>query len=114
MAKKEKPKLILPEGFDPYQERSPLEDIYGHAFPLADKLSLSINESAEQMMKEDNDFKNMSDVIIVHSVALMLIICMMNREVLESNDLDMTFRKVKGIVQDYLKHILTTGKDPIN
>jgi hypothetical protein len=44
----------------------------------------------------------------------MLIICMMNREVLDTSDLDTTFRKVKGITQDYIKHLLTTGKDQVN
>lgn len=103
--------LILPDDFDPEKKISPLENIFDHAFPLADKLSMGINQSAEEMVKNDPDFANMSDVIIAHSVALMLIICMMNREVLEENTLDMTFKKVKGITQEYLKHIMTVGKE---
>jgi len=103
--------LILPDDFNADLKTSPLENIFDYAFPLADKLSLAINQSAEEMVKNDPDFANMSDVIIAHSVALMLIVCMMNREILEDNTLDMTFKKVKGITQEYLKHILTIGKE---
>jgi hypothetical protein len=103
--------LILPDDFDPNHKASPLENIFDHAFPLADKLSLAVNQSAEDMVKNDPEFSNMSDVIIAHSVALMLIVCMMNREILEDTTLDMTFRKVKGITQEYLKHLLTMGKE---
>ena len=103
--------LILPDDFDPNLKDNPLDNIFDHAFPLADKLSMFVNQSAEEMKKNDPDFSNMSDVIIVHSVALMLIVCMMNREVLEDNTLDMTFKKIKGITQEYLKHILTVGKE---
>ena len=104
-------KLILPNDFDPDHKESPLTNIYDYAFPLADKLSMFINESAEEMVKNNPDFPHMPDVIIAHSVALMLIVCMMNREVLEDNTLDMTFKKVKGVTQDYLKHLLTVGKE---
>jgi hypothetical protein len=104
-------KLILPEGFDPNQEENPLEDIYDHAFPLADKLSFAINESVTEMVREGQVTKKMSDAIIIHSVALMLIICMMNREVLDDNTLEMTLKKVKGVTQDYLKHLLEAGKE---
>jgi len=37
--------LILPEGFNPDEKESPLENIYDHAFPLADKLSYFIKIS---------------------------------------------------------------------
>jgi len=103
--------LILPEGFDPNQEENPLEDIYDHAFPMADKLSFPINESVMEMIADGKITKKMSDAIIIHSVALMLIICMMNREVLEDNTLEMTLKKVKGITQDYLKYLLEAGKE---
>jgi len=106
--------FILTDGPPPEPTDSPLGNIFDHAFPLADQLSMNINESAAKMVQEHPEFKNMSDVIIVHSIALMLIICMMNREVLDTSDLDTTFRKVKGITQDYIKHLLTTGKDQVN
>ena len=103
--------LILPEGFDPNEKENPLENIYDHAFPLADKLSFAINESVAEMVKDGKITDKMSDAIIIHSVALMLIICMMNREVLKDNTLEMTLKKVKGIVQDYIKHLLEAGKE---
>ena len=103
--------LILPEGFDPNEKESPLYNIYDHAFPLADKLSFAINESVAEMVKDGKVTDKMSDAIIIHSIALMLITCMMNREVLEDNTLDMTFKKIKGITQDYLKHLLEAGKE---
>jgi hypothetical protein len=103
--------LILPEGFNPDEKENPLEKIFDHAFPLADKLSLSINDSVMEMVKEGKVTDKMSDAIIIHSIALMLITCMMNREVLEDNTLEMTLKKVKGITQDYLKHILESGKE---
>jgi hypothetical protein len=106
--------LILPDDYNADSKISPLENIYDHAFPLADKLSMFVNQSAEEMVKNDPEFSNMSDVIIAHSVALMLIVCMMNREVLDDLTLDTTFKKVKGITQDYLKHLLTVGKDIVN
>lgn len=103
--------FILTDGPPPEQSDSPLSKVFEYAFPLADKLSVAVNESAMNMSKEFPEFTNMSDAIVAHSIALMLIICMMNREVLDNNDLDVTFRKVKGITQEYLKHILTSGKD---
>ena len=103
--------FILTDGPPPEQSDSPLSKVFDYAFPLADKLSVAVNESAMNMSKEFPEFINMSDAIVAHSIALMLIICMMNREVLDNNDLDITFRKVKGITQEYLKHILTSGKD---
>jgi len=103
--------LILPEGFNADEKESPLENIYDHAFPLADKLSYFINESTVDMVKDNKVTDSMSDAIIIHSIALMLIVCMMNREVLDDNTLDMTFKKVKGITQDYLKHLLEAGKE---
>jgi len=106
--------LILPEGFNPDEKESPLENIYDHAFPIADKLSFAINESTMDMVKDGKITDKMSDAIIIHSIALMLIVCMMNREVLEDNTLDTTFKKVKGITQDYLKHLLEAGKEKFN
>jgi len=103
--------FILTDGPPPEQTDSPLGNIFDHAFPLADELSKHVNDSVLMMVQEDKDFKNISDAIIAHSIALMLIICMMNREVLETNDLDMTFRKVKGITEQYIKHLLELGKD---
>ena len=103
--------FILTDGPPPEQTDSPLGNIFDHAFPLADELSKYVNDSVLTMVQEDKDFKNISDAIIAHSIALMLIICMMNREVLETNDLDMTFRKVKGITEQYIKHLLELGKD---
>lgn len=104
--------IILTDGPPPEKTGSPLDDIYDHAFPIADQLSIPINDSVLKMIKNHPDFKDqMSDAIIVHSVALMLIICMMNREILDSNDLDRTFAKVKQITQDYIKHLLTSGKE---
>jgi hypothetical protein len=104
-------KLILPEDFDPEEKQSPLENIYDHAFPIADKLSFAINDSVNEMVKEGKVTDKMSDAIIIHSIALMLITCMMNREVLHDNTLDKTFKTVKNITQDYIKHILESGKD---
>jgi len=103
--------FILTDGPPPEQTDSPLGNIFDHAFPLADELSKHVNDSVLTMVQEDKDFKNISDAIIAHSIALMLIICMMNREVLETNDLDMTFKKVKGITEQYIKHLLELGKD---
>jgi len=103
--------FILTDGPPPEQTDSPLGNIFDHAFPLADELSKYVNDSVLTMVQEDKEFKNISDAIIAHSIALMLIICMMNREVLETNDLDMTFRKVKGITEQYIKHLLELGKD---
>jgi len=103
--------IILTDGPPPEPTDSPLADIFDHAFPLADELSRNINESATRMVQENKEFSNMSDVIIVHSVALMLIICMMNREVLETDALEETFTKVKGITEQYIKHLLEMGKD---
>ena len=103
--------LILPDDFDPNAKENPLENIYDHAFPLADKLSFAINESVMEMVKDGKVTDKMSDAIIIHSISLMLITCMMNREVLENNTLETTLRKVKGIVQDYLKHLLESGKE---
>jgi len=103
--------FILTDGPPPEPTDSPLGNIFDHAFPLADELSKYVNDSVLMMIQENKDFKNVSDAIIAHSIALMLIICMMNREVLETNDLDMTFRKVKGITEQYIKHLLEMGKD---
>jgi len=103
--------FILTDGPPPENKTgSPLENVFDYAFPLADKLSFFVNESAEEMVKNDPDFSNMGDVIVAHSVALMLIICMMNRNILETKDLNITFEKVKHITQDYLKHILEMGR----
>jgi len=66
------------------------------------------------MVKDGKVTDKMSDAIIIHSIALMLIVCMMNREVLDDNTLDMTFKKVKNITQDYLKHLLEAGKEKFN
>jgi hypothetical protein len=103
--------FILTDGPPPEQPESPLGNIFDHAFPLADELSKHVNDSVLRMVKENKEFKNMSDAIIAHSIAMMLIICMMNREVLDTNDLDMTFRKVKGITEQYIKHLLTMRKE---
>ena len=93
------------------ERESPLVNIFDHAFPLADKLSLEINKSINQMVSENKITNLTSDAIILHTVAMMLMICMMNREVLESNELDTTFRKVKGVTHDYLVHVLNLERD---
>lgn len=103
--------FILTDGPPPEQTGSPLDNIFDHAFPLADELSKSVNDSVLKMLQENEEFKNVSDAIIAHSIALMLIICMMNREILKTKDLDKTFAKVKGITEQYIKHLLEMGKD---
>ena len=90
---------------------SPLVNIFDHAFPLADELSVDVNKSIQKMIGEGKVTTHMSEAIILHSVALMLMICMMNREVLETNELESTFRKVKGVTEDYLKHVLNLPRD---
>lgn len=103
--------FILTDGPPPEQSDSPLSKVYDYAFPIADKLSFAINDSVNEMVKEGKVTDKMSDAIIIHSIALMLITCMMNREVLHDNTLDKTFKTVKNITQDYIKHILESGKD---
>lgn len=85
---------------------SPLENIFDNAFPLADELSVAINDSIHKMLQKPGFSGNMSDAIILHTVAMMLMICLMNREVLDTGDLESTFNKVKGITHEYLRHVL--------
>ena len=90
---------------------SPLTNIYDNAFALADELSVDVNNSIQKMLKKPNFNGSISDAIILHSVAMMLMICMMNREVLETGELEMTFAKVKGITNDYLRHVLDLPRE---
>ena len=92
-------------------EKSILEDIFDHAFPLADELSVTINDSLKKMIANEKLNASMSDAIIIHTVSLMLMICMMNREVLDTTELDTTFRKVKGVTHDYLAHVLNLNRE---
>lgn len=92
-------------------EESPLSNIFDHAFPLADELSVEVNKSIQQMLQKPNFNGNISDAIILHTVALMLMICMMNREVLDSGELETTFQKIKGVTNEYLRHVLDLPRE---
>ena len=90
---------------------SPLTNIYDNAFALADELSVDVNNSIQKMLKKPNFNGNISDAIILHSVAMMLMICMMNREVLDSGELETTFQKIKGVINEYLRHVLDLPRE---
>jgi hypothetical protein len=90
---------------------SPLNNIFDHAFPLADELSVLVNDSIKKMVANEKMPVSITDAIIVHTVSLMLMICMMNREVLDTGDLEATFRKVKSITHDYLAHVLNLPRE---
>ena len=90
---------------------SVLENIFDHAFPLADELSVMINDSIKEMVANEKINASLSDAIILHSVAMMLMICMMNREVLETGELESTFAKVKKITSDYMTHVLNLPRE---
>lgn len=92
-------------------EESPLANIFDHAFPLADELSVHVNNSINKMVADGKVTNQTSDAIIIHTISLMLMICLMNREVLESGDLEVTFNKVKGVTEQYLKHVLDLPRD---
>ena len=93
------------------ERESPLVNIFDHAFPLADELSVKVNDSIKAMIANGKVTTNLSDAVIMHTVALMLMICMMNREVLDSGDLETTFQKVKSVTHDYLSHVLNLPRD---
>ena len=92
-------------------EESPLMNIFDHAFPLADELSVEINKSIQAMLQKPGFGGSISDAIILHTVAMMLMICMMNREVLHTGDLETTFAKVKNVTNDYMAHVLNLPRE---
>lgn len=93
------------------EQESPLVNIFDHVFPLADELSVFVNDSIKSMLEKGTITKNGSEAIIIHTVALMLMVCMMNREILHTGDLDFTFEKVKSVTEEYLKHVLNLPRD---
>ena len=101
--------FILTDAPDTVPEDSPLRNIFDHAFPIADKLSIAINDSVIEMAEEGTVTKSMSDAIIIHTISLMIIICMMNREVLEDDTMDSTLKTVKNVTGEYIKHLTGLG-----
>ena len=88
---------------------SETKDIFHMSMDLANQMSPTISDSIK-FYCENEKVDNMVESVIIHTMAMFIICCSLNSDVLDSQTLNETFDHTKKLIKDLRDYQRTGGK----